>query len=473
MFSREKTDRLAALEEAVRHDLEVLAFPGRAWREPAQATDGRPILDTLIVGAGQGGLSVAFGLLREKVTNLLVVDENERDEAGPWRTFARMLTLRTPKHLTGPDHNIPRLTVRAWYEAKHGEGAWQDLRFLPKEAWADYLSWYRELLGIPVREKTRVGALSWLPGERCFAVPLTSASGHETRLARTVVLATGIDGSGTWQTPECVATLPRHFYAHTRDDIDFAALRGKRVGVLGAGASAFDNASVALEEGASEVRLFFRRDTLPHVNPYRWAEFVGFLKHLGDLPDRERWRFIHKIIRMGQLPPGDTFARATRLSGFHLHGGSPWQASEVVGDRVRVHTPKGSFEFDFLILGTGFTTDLSRRPELGHLHPHIALWKDRYTPEPEDTNEDLARHPYLGAHFEFQEKTPGSAPYLGSVFNYTFGCLLSLGFGGASISGMKYSLPKIVYGVTRQLFVLDADRYYRSLEEYRETEFGE
>ena len=43
------------------------------------------------------------------------------------------------------------------------------------------------------------------------------------------------------------------------DDIDFAALRGKVVGVLGAGASALDNAAVALEHGASRVHLFCRR----------------------------------------------------------------------------------------------------------------------------------------------------------------------------------------------------------------------
>jgi cation diffusion facilitator CzcD-associated flavoprotein CzcO len=471
MLPPEKPRGLAALEDAVRRDLELLDFPGRSWREPTQAKDGRSILDTLIVGGGQGGLSVAFGLLREKVTGLLVVDQNEAEHAGPWRTFARMLTLRTPKHLTGPDHNLPHLTVRAWYEAQHGEAAWQDLRFLPKEAWADYLAWYRKLLCIPVRTGTRVGALRWLPEERCFEAPI--GAGTETVLARTVVLATGIDGSGTWQTPESVASLPRHFYAHTRDEIDFGALFGKRVGVLGAGASAFDNASVALEQGAAEVRLFFRRETLPNVNPYRWAEFVGFLKHHGDLPDRERWRFIHKIIRMGQLPPGDTFARATRFSGFHLHGGSPWQKSEVVGDAVRVHTPKGAYDFDFLLLGTGFLTDLSQRPELSHLHPDIALWRDRFVPGPGDTNEDLLRHPYLGSCFELQAKTPGSAPYLGAVFNYTFGCLLSLGFGGASISGMKYSLPKVVYGVTRRLFLEDSERYYQTLERYRETEFGE
>ena len=35
----------------------------------------------------------------------------------------------------------------------------------------------------------------------------------------------------------------------------------------------------------------------------------------------------------------------------------------------------------------------------------------------------------LGPGFEHTEKVPGEAPYVRTLFNYTFGCLLSLGFG--------------------------------------------
>ena len=56
--------------------------------------------------------------------------------------------------------------------------------------------------------------------------------------------------------------LPPHLYAHTLDAIDFEALRGKSVAVIGSAASAFDAAAVALEAGAREVHLFARRKTL-------------------------------------------------------------------------------------------------------------------------------------------------------------------------------------------------------------------
>ena len=111
-----------------------------------------------------------------------------------------------------------------------------------------------------------------------------------------MVLATGIDGSGAWDVPRFLRdALPADRYAHTHAAIDFAALAGKRIAVLGAGASAFDNAATALERGAREVCLCFRRPSLVNVNAYRWAEFVGFLKHFGELPDADKWRFIQGL----------------------------------------------------------------------------------------------------------------------------------------------------------------------------------
>ena len=126
--------------------------------------------------AGQGGLAAAFGLMRERVGNLLVIDQNPLDRAGPWLNFARMHTLRTPKHVIGPDLGVPSLTPRAWYEAQHGDGSWESLGLIPKESWAAYLGWYRKTLGIPVRPDTRVGALEWDARERAWRVPCSAST---------------------------------------------------------------------------------------------------------------------------------------------------------------------------------------------------------------------------------------------------------------------------------------------------------
>ena len=52
---------LDALAAQVKHDLELLNYPERAWLPPRRTTDGEPIYDVVIVGAGQGGLAAAFG----------------------------------------------------------------------------------------------------------------------------------------------------------------------------------------------------------------------------------------------------------------------------------------------------------------------------------------------------------------------------------------------------------------------------
>lgn len=468
-------DGLEALEAAVRKDLDRLQYPARSWLKPRTTSKGgHPVLDVLVVGGGQGGLATAAALQREKIDNVLIVDQNPLDRAGPWLNFARMITLRTPKHVTGPDLGLPNLTIQAWYEAQHGEGSWDGMGLIPKETWAAYLAWYRRILELPVRAETRLLEVGWDEAEgQLWADVQSVPSGERERLwARRIVLATGIEGSGQWHVPPFIRdALPRERYAHTREDIDFAALSGKRIGVLGAGASAFDNASVALESGAASVDLFFRREKMVDVNPYRWAEFVGFLGHHAELSDALRWRFILQILRMGQLPPPDTFARASKHESFTLRPGSPWTAVAMKDDAVQVTTPKGTHDFDFVIIGTGFITDLSTRPELKTVHEHVARWKDRYTPPDSEAHADLGRHPYLGSGFELTPRDENAPTWVSRIHNYTFGCLPSLGFGGASISGMKYSIPRLVGGITASLYREDAEAFYDTLCEYDDKEF--
>ncbi len=463
---------LSELERRLKRDLDLLNYPRPEWLRKKRTEDDRPILDVLIIGGGQGGLAVAHALMREKVSNILVIDKNPRGHEGPWRTFARMLTLRTPKHLTGPDGGVPNLTPRSWYEAQHGEGSWDKMGLIPKETWARYLDWYREFLGIPVENNCTAGAITWDERNKCLSIPVQCAGQDKTLLARKVVLATGIEGSGRWSIPSFISDhVEKQYYAHTHEDIDFDELKGKRIAVLGAGASAFDNSSVALENGAKEVHLYFRRKEMVRVNPYRWAEFVGFLKHHGDADDSTRWKFIHQILKMGQLPPADTYARATSHENFYIHPGSPWKKVRFNNEEIEIETPDEARRFDYIIVGTGFRTDLSLRKELADIYPNIALWKDRYTPEAGYENEDLSRHPYLGPSFEFQAKNPDQCSWLKNIYNYTFGCLPSLGFGGASISGMKYSVPRLVSGITRDFYLEDADYYLDTLREFDTHEF--
>lgn len=451
----------------------IFDYPARDWVRSRKSTTGTNILDCLIIGGGQSGLGIAFGLIEEKVKNILVIDENKAENEGPWNTFARMPTLRTPKYLTGLDYGNPQLTFRAYFEAKYGIGAFEEIKLIPTVEWAQYLSWYRKVLNIPVQNQTRAQLIRYNTKEKCLEVIYQSAKKESVFLARTVVLANGIDGCGRWSIPDLVKNnLPQSYYLHTRENINFKNFSNQNIGILGAAASAFDNAIMALEAGASSVHLFCRRAPLPQVNPYRWAEFVGFLKHHADLSDKERWRFIYHFVARGQLPPKATFECAMAHQNFYLHIGEHWNKLDMLDKEIRVITNNNkNYFFDFLIVGTGFVTDLSLRPELSLLKEHIALWHHRFEPPKEESNEELAQYPYLGPNFEFQEKKIGEAPYLKSIFCYNFGCFASLGLGGGSISGLKYSLPKVVAGITKQLFCEDADYYLNDLRQYKSHEY--
>jgi cation diffusion facilitator CzcD-associated flavoprotein CzcO len=435
------------------------------WLEPRTAPDGTPALDVLIVGGGQSGVAIAFALMRAQVTNILVVDRAPRGLEGPWRTYARMPTLRSPKDYTGPDLNIPSLTYRSWHEARFGRADWDALPIIPREHWADYLLWVRDTTGVAVRNET--AATDIAPAENLLAVTLRAADGSETiRHARKVVLATGQEGTGNWWMPDFIAALPAHLRANTPDPIDFSALRGKRVAVLGAGASAFDNAATALEAGAAGVDLYCRRLEPQTIQPYRWLTFAGFLRHLSDLDDAWRWRFMARILGMREGFPQATYDRCARHANFRMVAGHEWTAARALPEGVEVTTSAGKFRADFLICATGIDMDFASRAELARCADNIATWADRYTPPPDERNDRLGRFPYLADDYAFTERVPGRTPWIANVHLFAIASSMSFGPSGSSINAMTTAVPKLVHGLTRGLFRADIERHWASLQAY-------
>ncbi|MBY5972467.1 NAD(P)/FAD-dependent oxidoreductase [Ferrimonas balearica] len=463
------SDPLNALAAAAQAQIDALSYPRRPWVTPRQYK-GQPVLDVAIVGGGQSGLSIAFGLMRENVTNIRLYDRNRPGEAGPWTSYARMQTLRTPKHVSGPEMGIPALTPEAWYRARYGDAAWEVLDKIPKAQWQDYLGWVAGIVGQPVFHGVEVVDLEPLDGG-ITAIRLRDRDGHESvDYARAVVLAPGIEATGAWAVPEFVRdALPDTLYAHTAETIDFAALAGKRVAVLGGGASAFDNAACALEAGAAKVDLFVRRPKLPPVNPYRWMEYTGFLRHFPDLDDATKWEFMQTIFRMNQPPPQDTFNRCHVWQSFGIHYDSPFTALAHVDGQVQIATPQGSFDADFLIVGTGMAIDPTLRPELARLAPGIATWADRFAPAAGPEAYGLGAYPYLGDAFQFRGRDAAADAVLSRHYCYTFAAMVSQGCS-AGISALKFGAERVVRGITRQLFTEDAAEHLATLRAYDEPE---
>ena len=442
------------------NNLHSLRHPETDWMPNLIGPDGKSLLDVLVVGAGQGGLGIAGTLMRERVTNILVIDKEPRGKEGIWNSHGRMPVIRSPKHYPGPDMGIPNLTYEAWHSAAYGNKSWEATKLIPINNWTKYLAWLRQTLNIPVQNKTEL--LKIEPANNSMKVTLRGDKKIEALYVRRIVLATGHDGTGEWWLPDYLATLPSNLCAKASDPIEFSGLAGKKVAILGVGATAGDNAICALQAGA-EVHMFCRRHTHRRQQVYRWCITAGFLRHFGDLDDATRWRFMHYILNTRMGMPPETWARANNDPNFNLHTNSNWQSAKASKDGILIETEQGPFDADFIISCTGHNQDIKKRPELNDFSKHIKLWSDQYTPPTELQDERLGRYPYLGTNFQFLEKTPGSAPYLKRIHDFTFGPTLSFGPSGCSISTLRLTVPMVVAGVTRGLFIEDAESHWESL----------
>ena len=124
---------------------------------------------------------------------------------------------------------------------------------IPTGDWADYLDWFPWWVGVDVRRGGASARSIQSVGDDLIALHLgeSESSSQPERWVETalkLILATGV-----WErvdrSSRAVADLSPAVFAHTADAIDFAALAGKSVAVLGAAASAFDAAATALEAG--------------------------------------------------------------------------------------------------------------------------------------------------------------------------------------------------------------------------------
>jgi cation diffusion facilitator CzcD-associated flavoprotein CzcO len=457
---------LARLAEDARRQLELLDYPRHPW----VPSHGEGVLDVAIIGAGQTGLVTAFGLLRERVERVRVFDAAPKGGAGVWTTFARMRTLRTPKHVTGPDLGIPALTPRAYFTARDGAAAWEALHKIGRLDWQRYLDWVERVLDLPVAHGHRLLRIGRTGVSAPLELVFGTAEGELVVRARKLVLATGMDGMGGWATPAPFDALPARRVSHTSGPVDFAALAGKRVLVVGAGASAFDNLATALEAGAAQGIMLVRRARMPRVNPFRWMEQSGFLGQVYAMPDAMRWRFMQHIFALNQPPPQESWNRVCDDPRFDLHMGSPVSGAREEGGEVVVTTPRGEHRADHVIIGTGTAFDLSLRPELAPFAEQILLWRDVYTPPAGLEFPALGACPYLRDDFSMREKAPGAAPFLAHVHMINYGSTASMGLSGATISGMKYGTARLVDGICRRLWLEDAGQHLESLLRYDEHE---
>ncbi|UGY17377.1 SidA/IucD/PvdA family monooxygenase [Bradyrhizobium septentrionale] len=336
---------------------------------------------------------------------------------------------------------------------RHGAAAYDALDRILRLDWAAYLDWYRKVTGVVVRYGTRLVRIE--PAGDHLRLHLEQGGRTTVETTRKLVLATGFVGSGGAHIPEALRSLPKQFHAHTSEKIDFRALRGRSVAVVGSAASAFDAAAVALEAGARDVHLYARRETLASLPVIRIRGYPGAYDNYGALPDAVRWQQAIRFRRAGSTPPADAIARAVAFPNFHLHLGAPWQAVRQEGGRAVAVTPQGEFAFDFAIAGTGYAVNLGAQTELRDFADEILLWRDRFTPRDDERDGALAAYPYLGLGHEYLEKRPGRAPFLKDIHVFNPAAFVSFGLPVGDVPSFRRDIPAVVARISRDLFLDD------------------
>ena len=243
-------------------------------------------MELLVIGAGPYGLAMAAEARRRGISTTVVGE--------PMRFWRRNM----------PEGMLLR-SGREWHldaAGVHTFDAFVDepVDPIPVETFIAYADWFAEREGIePLRR--RVTTLTKENGS--FTAHLDDGS---RIVADRVVAAPGI-ASFAVEPAGVVERLAPEQWSHTVRTVDFAALRGRRVLIVGGRQSAFEWAALLAEEGAERVDVVHRHDT-PEFTESDWSFVDDMLARTREtrgwfrsLPDAEREAIAQRFWQVGRL----------------------------------------------------------------------------------------------------------------------------------------------------------------------------
>jgi thioredoxin reductase len=326
------------------------------------------ILDVAIIGAGPYGLSIAAHLAKTGLSFRIFGSPMQS-----WRKhMPKGMHLKSEgfaSNLYDPDHCF---TLRGYCEEKKLPYSAIGLP-VPLETLIAYgLEFQRRF--VPRLEEAEVTSVDCIdPG---FALKTTDG---QTIRAQRVVVAAGITSFA--YVPPPLAGLPRQFVTHSSEHHELSGFCGKKVAVLGAGASALDLAALLHEAGA-EVELLARRTKIAfHSAPREPRPLLQKLRNprsgLGigwrsrlytDLPllfHMFPQEFRLRVVRDHLGPAPGWFIRDRVAGKVPMHLGATVERARVDGSVVRLHlTEQGGkcseLLADHLIAATGYKVSLSK-----------------------------------------------------------------------------------------------------------------
>lgn len=300
---------------------------------------------------------------------------------------------------------------------------------------------------VPQLEQTMIQRLSRIPG----GFELQTTEGQVLH-ARRVVLAVGITHFAYLM--PVLRGLSPSAVSHSYDHSDLGKFKGKRVLVIGAGASAVDiaidlkKADTAPELMARATRILFHS---PSVEPRPWKErlrmprstvglgwrskvYVDFPLLFHTLPEK----FRHRVVARHLGPAPGWFAQAEFEGHVRTHLGCHLTEVKESGSQLRVHYTDSSginheVETDHVIAATGY------RPALRAL-------------------------PFLENALAAGIKTAGESPKLDQHFRSTVPGLYMVGLASQTTSDLFFGLP-----VARSSRLLTSQGTWRKVDSTSET----
>ncbi len=462
---------LMELEAEIKESFNLLNYPPKSVIPSLTDPKGKVMIDALIVGGGMNGLAAAFALRRLGVEKIRQIDTAEPGKAGPWRTYARMEFLRSGKNLTGPSLGHSLLTPRSWWQAKHPGAKWEEGGYFKREEWADYIEWYGKITGAIVEYRTELKSLD--AHDKFVDVSIISDGNKLSHFcARNVILATGRDGLATPRIPIAFEKLrDDHRVLHSSKIFDPSTMAAKRVAVIGLAASAFDNAALVAEAGAT-VTIIGRAMEVPRLNKMKHTVTAAFAEGFPLLPNTEKLRWLTHITECRIAPPHHTVKRVAGL-GVKLLTGNSVKRVEIKNESLELFLDKSSVEVDQVILATGFKMDLSSVGFLKNVFDDIKLWADALPEkDKEDRNNEWMEFPFLGNGFEFLAKQKNRISAIQRIFCFNHASQLSLGNLANDIPHASFGAERLGRAIVSSLFIEDKYYHYQTLLDYSDPELA-
>jgi len=266
---------------------------------------------------------------------------------------------------SGPDWHLDTAgehTFAAYFEDRGLSRAEHDP--VPIGVFLDHTDWFREQKGFDVDERL----VDTVEADDTGAFVATMEDGS-TITAEKVLAAPGIRHFVTL--PAWHEGVPEHRRAHTADLVDFDALAGARVVVVGGRQSAYEWAALLCDHGAASVDVVHRHPA-PAFERVSWEFVDPYVEQT--LAQRGWWR---------SLPAEEQRAIALEFWQVGRLTLEPWLTPRLRPDVVTVHpscevvdveegdeatllglTDGSRLTADFVVFASGYRADIGRVPYL-------------------------------------------------------------------------------------------------------------